>query len=227
MPSYSSHVMLTHTMDSRTRKLPRQYHATLERYLARQQEDISKKIATETGNDHKSLSDSFDRKQVLDELARQKDRLTNLVDRATQVSQQAETAEPLLSSQIYDTLRKFSQATAKDVKEIQEHLLNRGLMTRSLFDRLKESSEQDGAKLEEIASGFSGVEKSFAIQAGREVRIVVVPEAVDDARATALSEEIAKRIENELQYPGQIKVTVIVRGKTSITNNRHGEFRHA
>jgi ribonuclease Y len=64
-------------------------------------------------------------------------------------------------------------------------------------------------KLEEIASGFSGVEKSFAIQAGREVRIVVIPEAVDDARATALSEEIAKRIENELQYPGQIKVVVI------------------
>ncbi|MBI4502442.1 MAG: ribonuclease Y [Gemmatimonadetes bacterium] len=64
-------------------------------------------------------------------------------------------------------------------------------------------------KLEEIASGFSGVEKSFAIQAGREVRIVVVPEAVDDARAAALSEEIAKRIETELQYPGQIKVVVI------------------
>jgi len=64
-------------------------------------------------------------------------------------------------------------------------------------------------KLEEIASGFSGVEKSFAIQAGREVRIVVLPEAVDDARAGELSEEIARRIENELQYPGQIKVVVI------------------
>jgi ribonuclease Y len=64
-------------------------------------------------------------------------------------------------------------------------------------------------KLEEIASGFSGVEKSFAIQAGREVRIVVVPDAIDDARATALSAEIARRIENELQYPGQIKVVVI------------------
>src|SRR5229473_5317082 len=48
-------------------------------------------------------------------------------------------------------------------------------------------------KLEEIASGFSGVEKSFAIQAGREVRIVVLPEAVDDVRAGELSEEIARR----------------------------------
>ena len=64
-------------------------------------------------------------------------------------------------------------------------------------------------KLEEIASGFSGVEKSFAIQAGREVRIVVVPETIDDTRATQLSNEIARRIENELQYPGQIKVVVI------------------
>jgi ribonuclease Y len=64
-------------------------------------------------------------------------------------------------------------------------------------------------KLEEIASGFSGVEKSFAIQAGREVRIVVLPEAVDDVRAGELSEEIARRIENEMQYPGQIKVVVI------------------
>lgn len=64
-------------------------------------------------------------------------------------------------------------------------------------------------KLEEIASGFSGVEKSFAIQAGREVRIVVVPEAIDDTRANQLSNEIARRIENELQYPGQIKVVVI------------------
>ncbi len=64
-------------------------------------------------------------------------------------------------------------------------------------------------KLEEIASGFSGVERCFAIQAGREVRIVVVPETIDDARATAMSAEIARRIESELQYPGQIKVVVI------------------
>lgn len=63
--------------------------------------------------------------------------------------------------------------------------------------------------LEEIATGFKGVEKAFAIQAGREIRIVVSPDDVDDARATTLSDEIARRIENELQYPGQIKVVVI------------------
>jgi len=63
--------------------------------------------------------------------------------------------------------------------------------------------------LEEIATSFKGVEKAFAIQAGREIRIVVSPDAIDDARATTLSDEIARRIENELQYPGQIKVVVI------------------
>ena len=63
--------------------------------------------------------------------------------------------------------------------------------------------------LERIASSYKGVEKVFAIQAGREVRIVVTPDDVDDARMSALSDEIARRIEAELQYPGQIKVVVI------------------
>ncbi len=64
-------------------------------------------------------------------------------------------------------------------------------------------------KLEEIANGFPGVEKSNVIQAGREVRVVVTPERIDDGAAAQLSESIARRIENELQYPGQIKVVVI------------------
>jgi len=64
-------------------------------------------------------------------------------------------------------------------------------------------------KLEEIANGFAGVEKSNVIQAGREVRVIVTPDKVDDGAAVTLSEQIARRIENELQYPGQIKVVVI------------------
>ncbi len=63
--------------------------------------------------------------------------------------------------------------------------------------------------LEKIASSYRGVERVFAIQAGREVRVVVTPEQVDDVRMTAMSDEIARRIESELQYPGQIKVVVI------------------
>jgi ribonuclease Y len=64
-------------------------------------------------------------------------------------------------------------------------------------------------KLEEIASSFEGVEKSFAIQSGREVRIMVKPEDVNDAGTLILAKEIVKRIEREMDYPGQIKVNVI------------------
>ena len=64
-------------------------------------------------------------------------------------------------------------------------------------------------KLEEIADSFEGVEKSFAIQAGREVRIVVKPEAIDDDKMTIMARDIAKRIEEEMDYPGQIKVNVV------------------
>jgi ribonucrease Y len=63
--------------------------------------------------------------------------------------------------------------------------------------------------LERIASSYRGVEKVFAIQAGREIRVLVTPDDVDDVRMSSLSEEIARRIEAELQYPGQIKVVVI------------------
>ena len=64
-------------------------------------------------------------------------------------------------------------------------------------------------KLEEIADSFNGVEKSFAIQAGREIRIMVKPEAVKDEETVLLARDIVKKIESELEYPGQIKVNVI------------------
>ena len=64
-------------------------------------------------------------------------------------------------------------------------------------------------KLEEIAGTFEGVEKSFAIQAGREIRIMVKPDKVDDLAAIRLVRDVAKKIENELDYPGQIKVIII------------------
>ncbi|MCM3738459.1 ribonuclease Y [Bacillus cytotoxicus] len=64
-------------------------------------------------------------------------------------------------------------------------------------------------KLEEISESYEGVEKSYAIQAGREVRILVKPDTIDDLEAHRLARDIRKRIENELDYPGHIKVTVI------------------
>ncbi len=69
-------------------------------------------------------------------------------------------------------------------------------------------------KLEEIATSFDGVEKSFAIQAGRELRLMVKPEVVNDESMILIARDIVKRIENELEYPGQIKVNVIRESRT-------------
>ncbi|MCK4716510.1 MAG: HDIG domain-containing protein, partial [Candidatus Marinimicrobia bacterium] len=72
-----------------------------------------------------------------------------------------------------------------------------------------ESYIQRLAKLEEIAISFDGVSKTYAIQAGREVRVIVENELVDDSEADNLSDEIAAKIQDDLNYPGQIKVVVV------------------
>ena len=64
-------------------------------------------------------------------------------------------------------------------------------------------------KLEEIADSFEGVDKSFAIQAGREVRIIVKPEKITDEQMTLIARDVAKKVEDEMEYPGQIKVNII------------------
>ncbi len=64
-------------------------------------------------------------------------------------------------------------------------------------------------KLEKVAKGFRGVSMAYAIQAGREVRVLVEPEDIDDKQAQVLAREVAKKVEQELEYPGQIKITVI------------------
>jgi len=71
-------------------------------------------------------------------------------------------------------------------------------------------------KLEEIGDSFEGVGKTFAIQAGREIRVIVEPEKIDDTQSALIADNIAKKIESEMEYPGQIKVTVI-REKRSVS----------
>ncbi len=122
------------------------------RELARQQEDLVKQLVAENGGQRKSLSDAVPTEDLVNRLAQQKQRMTNLVERATQVSQQAEEPEPLLSRQLYDTVRKFAQENLKNVQEAQDELINRRLMSSGLYDVLKDASNQDGPKLLELTS---------------------------------------------------------------------------
>jgi hypothetical protein len=181
------------------------------RELARQQEEISRKMENEDSNQQKSLSASPDRKEALDQLEQQKARMTNLVDRATQLSQQAEEAEPLLSRQLYDSVRKFTQDTSKDVREMQDELLNKGLMTRNLYDRLKESTESDGTKMLDITSEL--LREDFLKQAAQSSQrargsiddlkrgVERAAEGVlgDDTEALRLAQQELDRLTNELQ----------------------------
>ena len=70
-------------------------------------------------------------------------------------------------------------------------------------------SEMNLQDLENIGNSMEGVEKTYAVQAGREVRVLVKPEEVDDLKSVKIARDIKNRIESELQYPGTIKVTVI------------------
>jgi ribonuclease Y len=64
-------------------------------------------------------------------------------------------------------------------------------------------------RIEEIAAAHEGVDKVFAMQAGREVRVMVLPDKIDDIQAQVIARDVAKQIEEELTYPGQIRVTVV------------------
>ncbi|HAB18691.1 MAG TPA: hypothetical protein DCE44_19900, partial [Verrucomicrobiales bacterium] len=112
------------------------------RELTRQQESVAQELDALQKENRRSLSDSADRESVLKDLARQQARLTNLVEQATQVSQAAENTEPLVSRQLYDTLRQLSQDEAGGAKKMQEELIRRGQMSRSLYEQLQESAER-------------------------------------------------------------------------------------
>ncbi|MSU22827.1 MAG: hypothetical protein EXS32_03285 [Opitutus sp.] len=123
------------------------------RELAREQEQIGQKLDELGGAQRKTLSDTVDRAELSKELAQQKERLNKLVDRATQISEQAENTEPLITRQLYDSIRKLNQDDANSVKEAKQELLNRGMLTRDLNDRLKKTEERaSGGKVLDLAS---------------------------------------------------------------------------
>ncbi len=117
------------------------------RELSRQQEELGQKLETMANggdkNRRKTLGDTDERKELGEKLTEQKERMNKLVEKATQVSEHAENTEPLLSRQLYDSVRKVAGDDAAIVKQTRNELLNSGRMTRDLYDRLQKTAESD------------------------------------------------------------------------------------
>ena len=117
------------------------------RELADQEAALGQQLgASDAGGQPKRLSDTADAGGPAQALAAQKQRLTDLVNRAKQVSQQAENSEPLLAEKLYDSLRKLGQADDNTAKEFQQQLLNNGLLSRTLNDQLTNPTAPEGTK---------------------------------------------------------------------------------
>lgn len=114
------------------------------RDLSQQQEDTSKKIAALDDPKRKTLSNSAERDDAIKQLEEERKRMSELMNRATQLSEQAEATEPLLARELYDSVRKVTQEDIKNVKEMRQELLEQRMLTQGLNDRLQKSAEGDG-----------------------------------------------------------------------------------
>ncbi len=118
------------------------------RQLTREQEAVSRELEALNDPTRRTLSDAEQRRQLLERLARQRQQLTNLLERATELSQQTEEPEPLVSRQLYDTLRRFSQDDGTRMRQMRQELLERGQLTYALDARLEEGAGQPAQGLE-------------------------------------------------------------------------------
>jgi hypothetical protein len=116
---------------------------TQARELAQQQEEVNKQLASMDDPKRKTLSNAPEKEAALNQLEQERKRMNELLNRATQISEQAEASEPLLSRQLYDSVRKVTQEDVKNVKDMRQELLEQGMLTRGLNDRLQQSAEKD------------------------------------------------------------------------------------
>lgn len=128
------------------------------RDLARNQEEISQELADTGRSARRSLSGTDGREELLNRLESQRERVSELVDQARAISEQAEGSEPLLSRQLYDSLRRVSQEEERGVRDLQQDLLRSGRLTRDLYERLQDESarERGGRALELTAEMLRG-----------------------------------------------------------------------
>lgn len=118
------------------------------RQLTREQEAVSRELEALNAPTRRTLSDAETRQALLDRLARQRQQLTNLLERAAELSRQTEEPEPLVSRQLYDTLRRFSQEDGTRMRQMRQELLERGQLTYQLDDRLEQGADQPAQGLE-------------------------------------------------------------------------------
>lgn len=120
------------------------------REALRHQDELRKQMDSFSDREQKTLDDSHERQQAIEQLARQAERLTNLVARATGLSQQTEEAEPLASKELYDTLRKFALDDAAGVRNLEDELIQHGLVQTELYRRLLQLEKSNGVKSVEL-----------------------------------------------------------------------------
>ena len=134
-----------------------------------------------------------------------------------------------LQSEVVKTVKTTENSNVTDkniagkMEELNDILANPKLLKKVLINECKQVKKDYGTsrltkieeKIEEIVNSFKGIKQSFAVQAGREVRVIVEAEQFDDLASQKLARDIAKRIEDELDYPGQIRVTVVREFRTT------------
>lgn len=184
------------------------------RELAQEQEDIGQKLdALNDTTQRKTLTDSDERKELASELDAQKKRMDELVKNATEVTQKAEPVEPLLSRQLYDTLRKATQDDAKNLQETSDDLLTQGRLRQSVYERLRESRRTGRTSVEVSADllreGLSAEANNLEQRARRSINdlktgVERAAESVlgDDTEALRLArnelDELSRQLDREL-----------------------------
>src|SRR5439155_8800740 len=154
------------------------------RELAKNEEDIGKKLEEVTDTKPKRLSDSDQQKELGEQLAKQKPALTNLLDRMRDVSEKAETAEPLLSRQLYDTLRKTAQSNTEKSLDLSEELMKRSLAS--------EASRFEQKARKEINDLKQGVEHAAESVLGDDTEALKLAKRELDQLAEQIERDIAR-----------------------------------
>lgn len=184
------------------------------RELAQQQENIGRQLnELNDSSQRKTLTDSDERKEIASQLEQQAQRRDQLVQHATEVTQKAEPVEPLLSRQLYDTLRKLPQEDTRNLQDTTNDLLAQGRLYRSVYDRLREakSQAQDPAAVaaELLRQGFATEAENLEERARRSINelktgVERAAESVlgDDMEALRLArselEQLSRQLEREL-----------------------------